>query len=83
MNQIQTEEEYEATLQRILKGAEKIEHPLTTPEKRAEYMKLYDALYESARDYLMRECARKLPYMQRVYEQNGLLNGGRPNEQDI
>lgn len=76
MNQIQTEEEYEATLQRILKGAEKIEHPLTTPEKRAEYMKLYDALYESARDYLRRDIARKLPYMKRFYDEHGLLKEG-------
>lgn len=73
---IETEEQYQETLQRILKGAEMIEHPLTTPEKRAEYMKLYDALTKEARDYLIRECAMKFPYLRREYEQNGLLSQG-------
>lgn len=76
MKQIQTEEEYEATLQRILKGAEMIDHPLTTPELRTKYMRLYDELYEAARDYLRRDIARKLPYMKRFYDEHGLLKEG-------
>lgn len=70
---IQSEEEYQQTLERIIKGAEMIDHPLTTPEKREKYMQLYDSLCEEAREYLMRECAEKFPYLKRIYEEHGLL----------
>lgn len=70
---IQTEEEYQQTLERIIKGAEMIDHPLTTPEKREKYMQLYDTLCEAARLYLMTECAGKFPYLKRIYEEHGLM----------
>lgn len=70
---IQTEEEYQKTLERIIKGAEMIDHPLTTPEKREKYMQLYDSLVAEARIYLMTECAEKFPYLKRIYEEHGLL----------
>lgn len=74
---IQTEEEYQQTLERIIKGAEMIEqmkdHPLTKPEKLKEYMQLYDTLVAAARIYLMTECAGKFPYLKRIYEEHGLM----------
>lgn len=73
MKPIQTEAEYQQTLERILKGAEMIEHPLTTPEKREQYMKLYDALCEQIQNYHIREYAATFPYMRRTYEEIGLL----------
>ncbi|EJW17587.1 hypothetical protein PAV_3c00320 [Paenibacillus alvei DSM 29] len=73
---IQTEEEYQQTIERIIKGAEMIDHPLTTPEKREKYMQLYDTLVAAAREYLMRECAEKFPYLKQIYSEHGLL----PNE---
>jgi hypothetical protein len=42
--------DYFTLLKRITKGAEKIETE-TDPVKKAEYMKLYDVLYEKARRY--------------------------------
>lgn len=77
--EIQSEEEYQETLERILKGAEMIEHPLTTKENRNKYMQLYDSLCLAVRKYHAREYSEKFPYMRKAYEECG-LSGGNANE---
>ncbi len=52
-NRIKNDVEYEEVLERMRKGAEMIEHPLTTEKSRAELMKVYDALSEAAVAYRM------------------------------
>ena len=44
-------EEYEATLKRIVTGAEYLENPLIKPEDYAKGMKLYDQLVEAVLEY--------------------------------
>lgn len=44
-------EEYEATLKRIVTGAEYLENPLIKPEDYAKGMKLYEQLVESILEY--------------------------------
>lgn len=50
-NRIKNDAEYEELLERIRKGAEMIEHPLTTDKNRVELMKVYDALSDAAIAY--------------------------------
>ncbi|TKH43434.1 hypothetical protein C1I60_14155 [Paenibacillus terrae] len=50
-NRIENDEQYNEVLARIVKGAETIDHPLTTPERREKLMPLYDSLVEVARKY--------------------------------
>lgn len=49
---IENEEQYLELSMRMVKGAEIIDHPLTTPEKRAELMKVYDQMDEITRKWL-------------------------------
>lgn len=48
---IENDEQYNEVLARIVKGAETLDHPLTTPESREKLMPLYDSLVEVARKY--------------------------------
>lgn len=48
---ITNEQEYEATLKRIVTGAEYLENPLIKPEDFKKGMKLYDQLVESVLVY--------------------------------
>ncbi|MCC3379857.1 hypothetical protein ACFQ5D_09445 [Paenibacillus farraposensis] len=48
---IENDEQYNEVLARIVKGAETLDHPLTTPENRVKLMPLYDSLVEVARKY--------------------------------
>ncbi len=50
-NRIKNDAEYEEVLERMVKGAEMIDHPLTKPERRVELMKVYDALSDAAIAY--------------------------------
>lgn len=52
---INNEDEYNAVLDRLVTGARMIEDPLTTPEERELYMKVYDALCSLIDDYQERE----------------------------
>jgi hypothetical protein len=56
---IDTEEEYNAVLDRLVTGARMIEDPLTTPEERGLYMKVYDALCHLIDDYQARERSKR------------------------
>lgn len=51
-NRIANEEEYLELSMRMVKGAEIMDHPLTTPEKRAELMVLYDQMDVITRKWL-------------------------------
>ncbi|MNW32481.1 hypothetical protein D3C74_94240 [compost metagenome] len=48
---IENDEQYNEVLARIVKGAETLDHPLTSPESREKLMPLYDSLVEVARKY--------------------------------
>ena len=48
---ITTDEEYEAILKRVVKGAEYLENPLITEEDKRKGMKLFDELWKIAREY--------------------------------
>lgn len=51
-SRIENEEQYLELSLRMVKGAELMEHPLTTPEKRAELMVLYDQMDEVTQKWL-------------------------------
>jgi len=46
-----TDDEYFALLKRITAGADYLDNPLIKPEDHAKGMKLYDELYQAARQY--------------------------------
>ncbi|MEK3947297.1 hypothetical protein MHB46_02245 [Paenibacillus sp. FSL H7-0703] len=50
-SRIENDDQYNEVLARIVKGAETLDHPLTSPERRDKLMPLYDSLVEVARKY--------------------------------
>ncbi len=50
-NRIKNDAEYVEVLDRMVKGAEMIDHPLTKSDRRIELMKVYDALSDAAIAY--------------------------------
>lgn len=72
-NRIDSEEEYEEIHKRILAGADRIDHPLTTPEEREKLMILYDALVDVAQRYQRRLIIEKHPEKRKEYIRLGWL----------
>jgi hypothetical protein len=71
--QVQTEEEYQAILVRIVAGAKKMTNPLLEKEDLAKMERVYNALCEEAEHYRIRDYARSFPYIREFYEEQGKI----------
>lgn len=60
---IGTEEEYNKTLERLVKGAEYLENPFLQPEQRDKAQKLYDTLETQIRAYKEAKANGRVKYL--------------------
>ncbi|TCZ76082.1 hypothetical protein E0485_14645 [Paenibacillus albiflavus] len=59
MSRINSEAEYLEALDRMVKGAEMIEHPLASEEQRKQYRRVYDAIEAEVLDWQRRQLNRE------------------------
>lgn len=74
---------YDEILKRIEDGAQKMDHPLMTPEKKAKLMPLYDALVDVASAYRRAEMVRLFPEYEKIYADLGLPVQGLESASDV
>ncbi|MGG3504713.1 hypothetical protein ABES58_04430 [Paenibacillus lautus] len=74
---------YDEILKRIEDGAQKMDHPLMTPEKKTQLMPVYDALVDVASAYRRAEMVDLFPEYEKIYADLGLPVQGLESASDV